>query len=112
MEAKAITKSVRISPRKARLVADVIKGEEYTVAVEALNALPNKGADIILKTLKSAGANATNINPEVNEKDLFVKKITVDEGFTLRRFRPRARGRVGRIRKRTSHITVILSDEN
>lgn len=112
MEAKAISKTVRISPRKARLVANVIKGEEYPVAIETLNALPKKGAELILKTLKSAGANALNINPQVNEKDLYVKKITIDEGFTLRRFRPRARGRVGRIRKRTSHITIVLSDEN
>ncbi|MBN1500675.1 MAG: 50S ribosomal protein L22 [Spirochaetes bacterium] len=112
MEAKAITKTVRISPYKARLVADVIKGEGYSIAVEKLNALPKKASDIILKTLKSAGANARNVNPDVNERDLFVKKITVDEGFTLKRFRPRARGRAGRIRKRTSHVTIILSDEN
>lgn len=112
MESKAITRTVRISPQKARLVANVIKGEEYPVAIEKLRAIPRKASKIILKTLKSAGANARNINAEVNEANLFVKKITIDEGFTLKRFRPRARGRASRIRKRTSHVTVVLSDEN
>jgi large subunit ribosomal protein L22 len=112
METKAISKYYRISSSKARLVADVIKGEPYYNAVDMLKAIPRKASDLILKTLQSAGANAKYKNPDVNEEKLFVKKITVDVGPTLKRFRPRARGRASRIRKRTSSVTIILSDED
>jgi large subunit ribosomal protein L22 len=111
MEAKAITKTVRISPFKARSVAREIKGFSLPDAVDVLKIVPRKAAGIILKTLNSAGANAKFINPEVKENDLFIKKITVDDGITLKRFRPRARGRASKIRKRTSQVTIILSDE-
>jgi large subunit ribosomal protein L22 len=83
----------------------------YPEAVDTLKMMPQKSATILLKTLNSAGANARVINPEVIDHDLFVKKVTIDEGVTLKRFRPRARGRASRIRKRTSHVTVVLSDE-
>ncbi|MBN2434707.1 MAG: 50S ribosomal protein L22 [Spirochaetes bacterium] len=111
METKAIAKTVRMSPMKARLVADNVRGMSFPVAVDMLSYMPNSSAAIILKTLKSAGANAKNIDPDLQEADLFVKKITIDEGVRLKRFRPRARGRASRIRKKTSHVTVVLSDE-
>ena len=74
--------------------------------------MPQKGARIVLKTLYSAGANAKYQNPDIIEDALFIKKIAVDEGPTMKRFHARARGRAGRIRKRTSNVTIILSDEN
>lgn len=111
MEARAITKTVRMSPMKARMVADQIRGISFPEAVDILSFLPNKSAAVILKTLNSAGANARNINPEVSDSKLFVKKITVDQGVSLKRFKARARGRASRIHKKTSHVTVILSDE-
>ncbi len=111
MESRAVAKTVRISPYKARMVADKIRGISFPEAVDTLKVLPNKSASIILKTLHSAGANARNENPDIVDNSLFVKKVTVDEGISLKRFRPRARGRASRIRKRTSHVTVILSDE-
>jgi large subunit ribosomal protein L22 len=111
MEAKAISKTVRISPYKARIVANEIRGIEFPVAVDALRAIPRKASEVILKTLFSAAANAKVVNPEVKEEDLYLKYISIDEGVTLKRFRPRARGRASRIRKRTSHITIVLSDE-
>lgn len=111
MESRAVAKTVRLSPFKARMVADKIRGISFPEAVDTLKVLPNKSASVILKTLQSAGANARNIDADVVDEELFVKKITIDEGVTLKRFRPRARGRASRIRKRTSHVTVILSDE-
>jgi large subunit ribosomal protein L22 len=112
MEAKAYSKINRISPFKARLVANEIRGLELPEALDILKAMPQKASNLIYKTVYSAGANAKYANPDVLEKDLFVKKITIDEGPTLKRFRPRARGRAGRIRKRTCSITIVLSDEN
>lgn len=112
MEAKAISKTVRVSPFKARSLAREIKGYSLPEAIDVLKAIPRKASGVILKTLYSAGANAKYINPEVKEDNLFVKQITIDEGITLKRFRPRARGRASRIRKRTSHVTIVLSDEN
>ena len=111
MEAKAFTKTVRVSPFKARLVADKVRGVSYPEALDILRVLPQKSADIIFKTVSSAGANAKVINPQVNDSDLYVKKITVDESVIMKRFCARARGRASRIKKRTSHVTVILSDE-
>ncbi|MDA3899023.1 MAG: 50S ribosomal protein L22 [Spirochaetes bacterium] len=111
METKAITKTVRMSPLKARMVADNVRGMSYQVAIDMLSYMPNSSAAIILKTIKSAGANAKGIDPELQEGSLFVKKITVDEGVRLKRFRPRARGRASKISKKTSHVTVVLSDE-
>ncbi len=112
METKAISKTVRISPFKARIVASEIKGYSFPEAVDILKAIPRKASEIILKTLQSAGANAKYSNPELKEDNLFIKQITIDEGVTLKRFKARARGRANRIRKRTSHVTVVLSDDN
>ena len=102
----------RISAQKARLVANEIRGYELPDAIDVLKAMPQKAAKIILKTLYSAGANAKYVNPDVLENDLFIKKIVVDVGPTLKRYHARARGRGSRIRKRTSSVLIVLSDEN
>ena len=110
MEVRAVSKYNRISASKARLVANEIRGYSYPEAIDALKVIPKKASGLILKTLQSAGANAKYKNPEILEDDLYIKMICVDEGPTLKRFRARARGRASRIRKRTSHILVVLSD--
>jgi large subunit ribosomal protein L22 len=112
MEYRAIYKTARTSPYKARLIANVIRGYSYPEAVDILRTIPKKTSDIIMKTLHSAGANAKYSNPEIKDNQLFIKKITVDGGVVLKRFSARARGRGTRILKRTAHITVVLSDEN
>lgn len=112
MESKAISRYQKISAQKARLVADEIRGYSFPEAVDVLKAIPRKASKLILKTLYSAGANAKYQKPDVIEKDLFIKKICVDEAPTMKRFRARARGRGARIRKRTSNIEIILSNEN
>lgn len=109
MEAKAIAKQVRISPRKARLVVDLIRGKQVGEAFAILRNTPKAASPIVEKVLKSAIANAEH-NYEMDTEELLVQRIFVDEGATLKRFRPRAQGRAGRINKRTSHITVIVSD--
>jgi len=112
MEATAYSKNNRVSASKARLVANEVRGEELPYAIEILKAMPQKSARLILKALYSAGANAKYKKPDIMDKDLYIKKIVVDVGPTMKRFRPRARGRANRIKKRTSSITIILSDEN
>jgi large subunit ribosomal protein L22 len=112
MESKAISKYQRISASKARLVANEIRGFSFPEAVDALKAIPRKASRLILKALYSAGANAKYQMPDVLEKDLYIKKICVDVGPTMKRFRPRARGRAGRVRKRSSNIVVVLSNVN
>jgi large subunit ribosomal protein L22 len=111
MEAVAFSKNNRVSASKARLVANEVRGEEFPYAIEVLKAMPQKSARLILKALYSAGANAKYKKPDIMDKDLFIKKIVVDVGPTLKRFRPRARGRANRIKKRTSSILIVLSDE-
>jgi len=109
MEAKAVAKYVRISPRKARLVMDQLRGKNVEEALNLLNFAPQKSASIIKKLISSAVANAEE-NSEIDVDTLFIKSIYADEGPTLKRFRPRAMGRATRIRKRTSHLTVILEE--
>jgi large subunit ribosomal protein L22 len=109
MEAKAISRNVRISPRKGRLVADLIRGKRVEEALLILKFTPKKAAQILTKTLRAAIANATdtqNVDPDV----LYVKKTYIDGGTTLKRFTPRAHGRATPIRKRTSHFTVIVDE--
>jgi len=111
MEAKAIAKTVRIAPRKARLVADLIRGKEVGVAYAILKNTDKKASEIIEKVLMSAVANAEhNLNLDINT--LFVKEAFVNEGATLKRFRARAKGSASRINKRTSHITVVVAQAN
>jgi len=111
MEAKAIAKTVRIAPRKARLVADLIRGKKVGEAYAILKNTDKKASEIIEKVLMSAVANADhNLNLDVNT--LFVKEAFVNEGTTLKRFRARAKGSASRINKRTSHITVVVAEVN
>ena len=108
MEAKAIARYVRVSPRKARIVVDLIRGKSVVRACEIL-AFTNRGvAETVEKTLNSAVANAENQH-HVRPESLVVKTAYVDEGPTLKRIRPRAKGSASRINKRTSHITIIVA---
>jgi large subunit ribosomal protein L22 len=105
---KASARYVRISARKARVVADQIRGKRYEDA-EALLSFSPRGASVpILKLLRSAGANAEN-NNDLDPEDLRIERISVDEGPTMRRYRPRARGRATRIEKRSCHISIALT---
>lgn len=108
MEVKAQSKFVRVSPRKARVVVDLVRGKSVEEAREIL-AFTNRGiAEMVEKTLNSAVANAEH-NNHLNSATLVVKKAFVDEGPTLKRIRPRAKGSASRINKRTSHITIVVA---
>ena len=108
MEAKATAKYVRVSPRKARLVVDQVRGKDIARAREILRFSERAISEVVEKVLKSAVANAEN-NHHMRSNNLVVKAAFVDEGPTLKRIRPRAKGSASRIRKRTSHITVIVA---
>ena len=108
MEAKAITRYVRVSPRKARVVVDLIRGKSVPQAREILMYTNRAIAETVEKTLNSAVANAENLH-HVDPDSLVVKSCYVDEGPTMKRFRPRAKGAASRINKRTSHITIIVA---
>jgi large subunit ribosomal protein L22 len=110
MEAKAIAKTVRVTPRKARLVLDQVRGKSVDEALAILKFTPNKAAGEIAKVVKSAAANAVN-NYSMNENQLYIKSCFADEGVVLKRWMPRAKGSASQILKRTSHITVVVSDE-
>ncbi|MBW1971336.1 MAG: 50S ribosomal protein L22 [Deltaproteobacteria bacterium] len=110
MESQAKVKYVRIAPRKARLVADLIRGQTVNSALGTLIYTKKAAAKVIIKLLKSAVANASS-QSNVDVDKLFIKKIFVDSGPTLKRFIPRAMGRATRIRKRTCHITVVLDEK-
>lgn len=115
MEFKAVQKYVRISPRRARLVADNVRGDFIGGALDKLSLMPQKAAGIIYKTINSAVANAESYEPEDKKEKpdidaLFVKEIYVDEGPVMKRISYRAYGRANRKRHRTSHITVILDE--
>lgn len=109
MEAKAIAKYVRMSPRKARLVANLIKGKDIQEAEAILRYTPNKAAKVIQKVLLSAAANAEN-NLELDRTNLVVKSAIVDQGPSLKRIKPRAQGRADRMVHRTSHVTVVVAE--
>lgn len=109
-EVKAKLSFLRISPRKVRLVADLVRGKKVNKAIDILSIINKKSAEPIKKLLLSAMANAKN-NFNLKEDSLKVAKITVDDGVIIKRWRPRARGRAAAIRKRTSHITVILTGD-
>lgn len=110
MEVKSTYKYARISPKKARDVARAIQGMPVSAALDVLAYTPRKAAQLVSKTLKSAVANAEN-NHELIADDLTVKEATVGDGPTFKRFKPRARGSAGAIRKRTSHLYITLTDE-
>jgi large subunit ribosomal protein L22 len=109
MQAKAVLRGFRMSPQKVRLVADVVRGKRVDLALALLRNMPQKAAAEIYRTVSSAAANAEN-NYQMDRGDLVIKTIMVDEGPAMKRFLPRARGRVNTIRKRSSHITVIVDD--
>ncbi|KGT38873.1 MAG: 50S ribosomal protein L22 [Weizmannia coagulans] len=110
MQAKAVAKTVRIAPRKARLVIDLIRGKQVGEALSILKFTPKAASPVIEKVLNSAIANAEH-NYDMDANDLVVEKAYVDEGPTMKRFRPRAMGRASQINKRTSHITIVVSDQ-
>ena len=109
MEIRAYTKNVRISPEKARHVSRIIQGKSAVEALAIVSLSPRKAAGLIGDTLRSAVANA-EINNGLDRKELTVKAALVSPGPIIKRFRPKARGSAGRIRKRTSHLEVILTD--
>jgi large subunit ribosomal protein L22 len=107
---KAILKNYRQSPRKVRLIADAIRGKKVDVALTELQFMAKKAADPVKKVLESAVANAKNIG--LDTKSLIIKEVTVDEGVTLKRWRPKWRGTAHPIRKRTSHVKIVLGTKD
>ncbi len=110
MEARAVVRHIRMSPRKARQVVDLIRNKEVGEALTILQFTPRGASPVVAKLLKSAIANAEN-NFDMDVDSLYVAECFVDQGPTMKRIRPRARGMADRIRKRTSHITVILREK-
>ncbi len=113
VEARAVARHVRVTPMKARRVVDLIRGKNATDAVSVLKFAPQAAAEPVRKVLESAIANARvkadQAAERFDERELLVASAFVDEGPTMKRFRPRAQGRAGRINKRTSHITVVVA---
>lgn len=109
MEAKAVARNIRISPRKVRLVVDAIRGQRVAEALSVLRNLPKHAAPVVEKLLQSAIANAEQ-KEMADVENLRIRRITVDAGPTLKRFMPRAMGRATPIRKRTSQITLVVED--
>jgi len=111
VEAKAIAKYVRVSPRKMRFICDMVRGRSVDEALSILKFTPNKGAKILEKVVKSAAANAEN-NFDMNKDNLFVSEVYSNQGPTLKRWRPRSKGRAFKILKRTSHIGVVVKERD
>jgi large subunit ribosomal protein L22 len=109
METRAIARFVRISPRKIRLHMNAVRGKGVEEAINLLTFAPQKGARLLKRLIDSAVANAEQ-KGGTDVDTLYIKRVYADEGPTAKRFRPRALGRATRIRKRTSHLTVILED--
>lgn len=110
MEATSRARYIRISPQKARLVADLVRGQKVETALNTLRFMPKKGARILRKVLEAAVANASQ-NDAIDVDTLYVKTIQIDGGPMLKRIRPMPMGRAGRILKRTSHITIVLDEQ-
>jgi len=111
MEVKAVSKYVRVSPRKVRKVVGAIKGKPVEAGLQTLTFMPQKAANILEKVVRSAVANADQ-NPDIDIDLLVIRNIIADQGPTLKRWKARARGRGTRILKKTSHITVILAEDS
>ena len=107
---RAIAKNLGVSPSKVRIVLNLIRGKDYSVAVAMLKNMPNVGAEYTVKVLESAGANAEN-NLGMNKANLYVAECYADGAATLKRFQPVSKGRAHSIKKRTSHITIILDEK-
>ena len=110
-EAKAVARTIRIAPRKTRLIIDLIRGKSVNEAFAILRNQPQRAARVIEKVLQSATSNAVN-NFKLNEEKLFVKTCFVDEGIVMKRAKMDSRGHVGRNDHKTSHITIIVSELN
>lgn len=112
MEARSIVRHIHMSPRKMRAVANMVRGERVDQALNMLGLMPKKAAELIRKAVASAAANAEDLSGgEVDVDSLVVKTISVDGGPILKRWMPRAQGRANRINHRTSHLTVVVSDD-
>ncbi|MBE9580981.1 MAG: 50S ribosomal protein L22 [Proteobacteria bacterium] len=109
MEVRAVAKYVRISPTKVRRVAIAIKGKPVEDALNLLGYMPQRSAKILAKVIRSAVANADQ-KPDIDVDSLSVSNIAVNQGPSLKRFRPRAMGRATKILKRTSHVTIVLAE--
>ena len=110
MQAKAVLRTVRIAPRKVRLVVDLIRGKQVGEAIAILRHTPKTASPVVEKLLKSAIANAEH-NYDMDVNILYIEKVCADEGSTLTRSRPRAQGRASAIIKRTSLITIVVSEK-
>ncbi len=110
MEAKAVARYLRISPRKARQVVDLVRGQDVGDALSTLKFTPRKAARLVEKVVNSAVANAEH-NNEMEPDNLYIKKAFVDEGPTMKRWRARAFGRATMIKKRMSHITIVVGEK-
>jgi len=110
MEVRAIAKDIGVSPRKVRLLVNMVRGKKVDEALTILRFTPSPTARMVAKVVKSAAANAEN-NFQMSPSDLRIINIFADDARTLKRYRPRARGRVSPILKRSSHITVIVDEE-
>ena len=110
MEAKAIAKSLRVSPIKARLVVDLIRGKDVNVAINTLNNRNKKSSLLVLKTLNSAVANAVN-NFKMDQNKLFVKEARVDAGPVMKRHMFDSRSHIGHKDRRTSHIVIVVAEK-
>ena len=110
MEVRAIAKDTGVSPRKVRLVVDMVRGKKVDEALVLLRFAPTPTAKVVAKAIKSAAANAEN-NFQMTPSDLKIVSIFADEARMMKRFRPRSRGRVSPILKRSSHITVIVAEQ-
>lgn len=109
MESRAVARYMRISPQKMRLIMDEVRGKKVDEAIRLLSFSPKRGAHLLKKLINSAVANA-EANKEIDVDTLYVKRVYADQGPIMKRFRPRAMGRASRIKKRTSHLTVILDE--
>ena len=110
MEARAIAKYIRISPRKVQEVADLVRGKNVNEALAILEFTNKRGAGILKKVVSSAVANAEN-NDDMDRENLYIAEVFANRGPTLKRFQPRAQGRAFMIRKRTSHIGVVVKEK-
>ncbi len=110
MEARAVVRHVRMSPRKMRVVANLVRGKRVDEAMSLLKLMPKKGAVVIRKLLISAVANAEH-QRELDVDKLIIRDCNVDNGPILKRWMPRSMGRANRIQRRTSHVTVVVKDE-
>lgn len=113
-EARAVQRYIRISPRKVRLVADLVRGEQVDIAMTKLKFVNKRAAQVVSKTIGSAAANLRDRfeDEPLDNEDLVVREIMVDEGPTLKRIQPAPMGRAHPIRKRTSHVSVLVTKKN